>query len=134
MTQKEICREIRRILDKKPEVQLCLLFGSASGNKTGIDSDIDIAIGGGKPFSPQYLADLQLAFTDQFGVDVDLLDLSRLNGLILREVITNGTKVVNKKPDLLAQYVKKMLFYNEDMFPNYRMMLKSKVKRFAHGL
>ena len=56
-----------------------------------------------------------------------------MNGLILKQVITTGKKIINKKPDLLAQYIKKMLYFNEDMLPNYQMILKAKAKRFAHG-
>jgi len=121
------------VFETKPEVEVCLLFGSAAKGKLGVNSDIDIAICGDKAFTHDYLAELQVAIAERLGTEVDLLDMARLNGIILRQVITTGKKILNNNPDLLAHYIKKMLFFSEDMYPNYQMILKAKVKRFAHG-
>lgn len=133
MTREEVSLKLRSLLEKKPEVVICLLFGSAAEGKMGVNSDIDVAICGDKAFTHDYLAELQLAIAERLGTEVDLLDMARLNGLILRQVITTGKKILNKNPDLLAHYIKKMLFFSEDMYPNYQMILKAKAKRFAHG-
>ena len=133
MTSEEIGLKIRSLLENKPGVEVCLLFGSAAAGKLGVNSDIDIAICGEKAFTPDYLAELQVAIAERLGTEVDLLDMARLNGLILRQVITTGKKILNKNPDLLARYIKKMLFFSEDMYPNCQMILKAKAKRFAHG-
>jgi predicted nucleotidyltransferase len=111
-----------------------LLFGSAAERKL-IDggTDVDIAICGENSFSREFLADLQLTLSNEIRQEVDLLDMSRLNGLIHMKVITNGIRVINKKSELLAYHIKKMLFFREDMYPNFQMMQKAKVKRFAHG-
>ena len=133
MTREKVILKLRSVLDMKPEVKVCLLFGSAAEDKLGVNSDIDIAICGDNAFTNDYLAELQVAITEKLKTEVDLLDMARMNGLILRQVITTGKKIINKRPDLLAHYIKKMLFFSEDMFPNYQMILKSKAKRFAHG-
>lgn len=133
MTREEVSLKLRSLLEKKPEVVICLLFGSAAEGKMGVNSDIDVAICGDKAFTHDYLAELQLAIAERLGTEVDLLDMARLNGLILRQIITTGKKILNKNPDLLAHYIKKMLFFSEDMYPNYQMILKAKAKRFAHG-
>lgn len=133
MTREEVSLKLRSLLEKKPEVVICLLFGSAAEGKMGVNSDIDVAICGDKAFTHDYLAELQLAIAERLGTEVDLMDMARLNGLILRQVITTGKKILNKNPDLLAHYIKKMLFFSEDMYPNYQMILKAKAKRFAHG-
>lgn len=133
MTREEVSLKLRSLLEKKPEVVICLLFGSAAEGKLGVNSDIDVAICGDKAFTHDYLAELQLAIAERLGTEVDLMDMARLNGLILRQVITTGKKILNKNPDLLAHYIKKMLFFSEDMYPNYQMILKAKAKRFAHG-
>jgi len=133
VTREEVSLKLRSLFEKKPEVVTCLLFGSAAEGKLGVNSDIDIAICGNSAFTHDYLAELQVAIAERLGTEVDLLDMARLNGLILRQVITTGKKIVNKNPDLLAHYIKKMLFFSEDMYPNYQMILKAKAKRFAHG-
>lgn len=133
MTGEEVSIKLRSLLENKTEVEVCLLFGSAAEGKLGVNSDIDIAVCGEKAFTHDYLAELQVAIAERLGTEVDLLDMARLNGLILRQVITTGKKILNKNPDLLAHYIKKMLFFSEDMYPNYQMILKAKAKRFAHG-
>ena len=133
MTGEEVSIKLRSLLENKTEVEVCLLFGSAAEGKLGVNSDIDIAVCGEKAFTHDYLAELQVAIAERLGTEVDLLDMARLNGLILRQVITTGKKILNKNPDLLAHYIKKMLFFSEDMYPNYKMILKAKAKRFAHG-
>ena len=133
MTREEVNLKLRSLLENKPEVEVCLLFGSAAEGKLRINSDIDIAICGEKAFTHEYLAELQVTIAERLGTKVDLLDMARLKGLILRQVITTGKKILNRNPDRLAHYIKKMLFFSEDMYPNYQMILKAKVKRFAHG-
>ena len=133
MTREEVSLKLRSVLESKPEVKVCLLFGSAAEGKLIAKSDIDIAICGDNAFSHDFLAELQVAITERLGREVDLLDMARLNGIILRQVITTGKKIINKKPDLLAHYIKKVLFFSEDMLPNYQMILKAKAKRFADG-
>ena len=133
MTIEEVSLKLCSVFETKPEVEVCLLFGSAAKGKSGVNSDIDIAICGDKAFTHDYLAELQVAIAERLGTEVDLLDMARMNGMILRQVITTGKKILNHNPDLLAHYIKKMLFFSEDMYPNYQMILKAKVKRFAHG-
>lgn len=134
MDQEEIIRRITYFFEKRPEIRVCLLFGSAAENKPiPNSSDIDIAICGKEPLMIGHLAELQLGLSKALGRDVDLLDINRLNGVILMKVISNGIKVINNTPELLAYHIKRMLFYSEDMYPNYQMMQKSKIERFAHG-
>ena len=134
MDQREIVRRITHLFEKRPEIKVCLLFGSAAKNKTiSRNSDIDVAICSEKPFPVGKLAELQLSLSEELKRDVDLLDISRLNGLILTKVISNGIKVINTAPGLLAYHIKRMQFYSEDMYPNYQMMQKAKLRRFAYG-
>jgi len=67
------------VSETKPEVEVCLLFGSAAKGKSGANSDIDIAICGDKAFTHDYLAELQVAIAERLGTEVDLLDMARLN-------------------------------------------------------
>ena len=134
MNRKEIVSNLRTFFSCRAEIEVCLLFGSAAERDlVPANNDLDIAVCGEKAFDHELLADLQLELSEKFGRDVDLLDMNRLNGLILLKVITKGIKVVNNKPELLAFHIKRMLFYREDMYPNVQMMQKAKLKRFAHG-
>ncbi len=119
MTRDEIVSRICITLQDRQEVKVCLVFGSAAVGNLSPGSDLDIAVCGEKAFTHEYL--------------VDLLDMNRLDGLILSQILTKGLKAINRKPDLLAHHITRMLLYNADMYPNYQMMEKARVRRFAHG-
>jgi predicted nucleotidyltransferase len=130
----EIIHQITTFFHDPSEIEVCLLYGSAAELPVlPAGSDVDIAICGSNSFSNTYLADLQLKLSKKLAREVDLLDLNRIDGLILMKVITKGIKVINRKPELLAYHIKRMLFFREDMYPNIQMMQKAKVKRFAYG-
>lgn len=133
MTRDEIVNRIRVQLQDRQEVKVCLVFGSAAAGNLSPGSDLDIAVCGEEAFTHEYLVDLQLLLSKEFGREVDLLDMNRSDGLILSQVLTKGLKAINREPDLLAYHIMRMLLYNADMYPNYQMMQKAKVRRFAHG-
>jgi predicted nucleotidyltransferase len=83
--------------------------------------------------SPEHKVSLLLDLEKTLGRKVDLLDLATAHGVILTEVLTKGEIIVNKRPLVYAELMKKMLFYNEDMLPNYRMMLRARAEKIAQG-
>ena len=133
LTTGQIEDELRSLLAERPEIELCFLFGSAVTGRRGPESDIDVAVCGKRPLPPASLAQLQIEMCDGLGAEVDLLDISRLEGLILREVLTRGIRIINRNPPLLAHYIKKVLYFSEDMLPNYRMIAEANVRRFIRG-
>ena len=77
MTGEKVSQKLYSVFETEPEVEVCLLFGSAVEGKMGVNSDIDDAICGDKAFTHDYLAELQLAIAERFGTQVDLLDMAR---------------------------------------------------------
>ena len=62
--------------------------------------------------------------------EVDLVDLQRVNGLILRESLVNGVRVRVHDENLLARLISRMLFHEADMMPNYLMIVESAARAF----
>ena len=124
---------VRDVLLAHPEVEVGLLFGSAAGHALKSFSDIDVAVGGAHRFSSgqkmALIGDLALAA----GRPVDLVDLSAVSGLILRESLTTGVLLVNRDPDRYAGFILKMWYNQADMMPNYYTMLKAQAEEFARG-
>ena len=77
MTREEVSLKLRSVLESKPEVKVCLLFGSATEGKLRAKSDIDIAVCGDNAFTHDYLAELQLEIAERLEKEVDLLDMAR---------------------------------------------------------
>jgi len=129
----EIQQTIKEALSSEDSIRLCILYGSAASGRLHKESDIDIAIAGDVKFSRDYLVDLQLALSRKLGYEVDIVDMKNLEGLILSEILRKGKVLIKKDTRLYAEFIKKVIYFNEDVLPNIRMILKKRAERFARG-
>jgi predicted nucleotidyltransferase len=129
----EIQQTIKELLSSEESIRLCILYGSAASGRLHKESDIDIALAGDVQFSREHLADLQLALSSRPGYEVDIADMKNLEGLILSEILRKGKVLIEKDTILYAEFIKKVNYYNEDVLPNIRMILKKRAKRIARG-
>lgn len=114
-------------------IKLCILYGSAATGRLRKDSDIDIAIAGDALFGKEYLVYLQLALSSVLGYEVDIVDMKNLEGLILSEILRKGNVLIKKDTNLYAEFIRKVIYFNEDVLPSIRMILKKRAARFAGG-
>jgi len=117
----------------RPDIRLCLLYGSAASGRLHPQSDIDIAVAGDRPIPQDTLAELQLQLSEALGREADVLDLRNVEGLILRQVLTRGVRLKNQDPQLLASLIRRMWYFEADMMPNIRLILQRRAERFAGG-
>ncbi len=127
---KKICNEE---LKKKPNILFCSVFGSYAENKQKEKSDVDIAVAGNQKLSADEKFDFCLNLSDKFKKNVDLIDLKAVSGVILHQALTKGKPVLVKDKKLYAELIKKMLFNQADMMPNYNMILKKRREEFLDG-
>lgn len=114
-------------------IKLCILYGSAATGRLRKDSDIDIAIAGDALFGKEYLVYLQLALSSVLGYEVDIVDMKNLEGLILSEILRKGNVLIKKDTNLYAEFIRKVIYFNEDVLPSIRMILIKRAARFAGG-
>jgi uncharacterized protein len=114
-------------------VLLCVLFGSAARDRMTESSDVDLAVAGAGKFSADHLANLEIRLSRAIGREIDILDLHRLEGLILKKALEAGVVIIKKDRSLYAHFIKKMLFFDADFLPLTRRILKARAGRFAHG-
>lgn len=116
-----------------PEVEIVILFGSASRGQLTGKSDIDIAFAAKTITTYEKKMDIYIALEKSLKRDIDLIDLHSVNGHILKNVLCNGEVVIKKSIPLLAFFYKKMWYNQADMMPKTRMILEKQVKRFING-
>lgn len=124
---------IKNELQDESLVLLCILYGSAAAGRLTDHSDIDIAIAGNDLLDIGYLADLQVRLSISLGSEVDLVDINRAEGLILQEIIKTGIVHIKKDVSLYADLIRKAIYFDADILPNIRMILKHRAERFADG-
>ncbi len=127
----EIITQLAESLKNRYEILLGFVFGSVLKNKYfKKESDIDIGIAGEKEFSADFLLQLNLDLSNIFNREFDIVDLNRVSGTILQQILCTGTLVVNKYPELYARLIKKMWYDQSDVMPNTRYILKYRRDKF----
>ncbi len=71
----EIKERLIRILRRRPEIRLAILFGSRATGGARPESDIDLALLGHEPLSKTTIVELIEAISGEFGCPVDIVDL-----------------------------------------------------------
>ncbi len=126
-------KKIKNVLKQYSSVKLAILYGSSINDRKENINDIDIAVADLKKIDYEKLAKLQLALEKELQNKVDLVDLSTINGVILQQILCKGERVICTDQSLMVPYIKKMLYFQEDMMPNYTMILKKRAEAFIHG-
>jgi len=124
---------LRSALEGFPDVRLCLIFGSTASGRSDTKSDLDIAVAGDSPLSPEARLALAEAISDLTQREVDLVDLTVESGPILKQALTNGVIVQNADKLLYARLISRMLFAEADMMPYHRRILRERRERFIRG-
>jgi hypothetical protein len=99
----------------------------------GSDVDLAVAAHPRRELDPELLIDISLACGDALGREVQVRDLARAQGLYLRQVLTEGTVIVERDPTVRGELIIRMLDFTEDMLPNVRMIGRANTQRFIAG-
>ena len=92
---------IRAVLSRYPEVQLCIVFGSAASGTATACSDLDVAVAAERPLAAGRRLELIEALSAATNRDIDLVDLMAASGPILKQVLSKGA--ILQKPEALEQ-------------------------------
>ncbi len=124
---------ILAVLSRYSQVQLCIVYGSFASGTATEKSDVDLAIACDSELSVEKRMEIALQLSSCLGCEVDLVDLNRLNGLLLSEILTHGKILIKKSDEIYAQFVKRHLYYQADFRPLFDRILKIRRERFIHG-
>lgn len=124
--------EITDAIAARDDIQVAVLYGSVLEDRFSPHSDVDLAVAAERELTYDQL----LALSDHLGRkvarEVQVRDLRRLEGLILREVRVGGAVIKNKNPDFLGRRIADMLDFTEDWLPSVRKIQETAIRRFVH--
>lgn len=132
ITPEQIVERLRSFFAEKSEIKLVLLYGSAAKGCFNERSDIDIAVAGDRPLGFEARASLSASLLREFDRDIDLIDLNRVEGLILHRAVTQGIRV-KTDPALFVRFLSKAYGYQEDFQPLQDMMRTARLRKFIDG-
>ena len=93
---------------------------------------MDLAIAGARRFTYDELFSVSDAIGSAVGREVQVRDLRRLEGLILREVLLEGSVIKNDEPDFLGRRISDMLDFTEDLLPAVRAIQAAAIQRVVN--
>ncbi len=128
----DIVDTIHNLIIKDNKIELCILYGSAASNRLKKSSDIDIAIAHAQGINNELRLETSLKLSAILKREVSVLDLSALNGIILREILKKGITIKNTNTLLKANLIIKMLDYSEDLYPLQKKALLKGAYNFAY--
>jgi uncharacterized protein len=125
-TSHELDRTITEVMTRHPSVILAIVFGSMAKDRARNDSDLDIAVATATPLTAQthiaIIEDLALAV----GRPVDLIDLDQTHNPLLRQIFTNGRRVLCHDRTRYAELILRMVYEEADVMPYYRRILSER--------
>ncbi|MDP0500435.1 MAG: nucleotidyltransferase domain-containing protein [Verrucomicrobiota bacterium JB022] len=133
-TSADLIPTLQSILERRDDLRLAILYGSAVAGRLHAQSDVDVAILGQGPLTVEQRLELMRDLAVAVGREVDLLDLHDSTGVILTEVLTKGTILLKRDTAAYSELIRRMFYYNEDELPNLRMILNERRRRFVNAV
>jgi len=116
--------------ERRTDVLLAILFGSTARNSARFESDIDIAVLTDPLLSVRKKEEMIDDIIGVAGRSVDLVDLHRAHGTLLRQILSNGTRLVCRNSLDLARLIKRAVFEQADFQPYIDRIHRERRKRW----
>jgi predicted nucleotidyltransferase len=129
--REQTAHAVAQSIAARDDILTAVLYGSVLESRFSDHSDVDIAVAADHDLSYDELLDISDELGRATGREVPVRDIRRLEGLILREVLTKGSVVKNNDPDLLGRRIADMLDFTEDWLPTLRAAQQAAISRFA---
>lgn len=124
---------IKELLQKHDEVQLAIVYGSASEDRQTPESDLDLAVAGEEELS----ADSIMSLIEELALivkrPIDLVDLQTTHGPLLKQILSKGEVILKENTTLYGEIIKRMIFAEADFMPYYNRILKERREKWINS-
>lgn len=124
-----VVETVRRALERRPDVRLALVFGSAARGTARADSDVDLAVDAPGIDRLALARDLSLALERE----VDVVDLGAAGYPLLAAIVRDGVVVAEHAPGAEARWRTRALLALETDRPWFERMRDAYLARLAAG-
>ena len=131
--QENLLLAIKRTLEEANDVVLAIVYGSAASGTMRDNSDVDVAVLCRSTLGVDEKLALIQTLSERLGREVDLVDLRKIDGVLLKQILTKGKVVIKKDSSAFANLLKTMIYNEADYMPYYHRALRERLEKFAHG-
>jgi len=126
----ELKDNLINLAEKRGDIDLMIIFGSRAKRRERPDSDLDLGIWRSSKWSVNFHRECVEQITDFLPVPIDLIDLSKIDGPLLQEILCLGKKIYQQKDHLLGVLYVRLMDWRTDFMPAWENMLDQRRKRF----
>ena len=132
MKSGQIIESIKQYFSEKPEITMIIVYGSLAENRISPGSDVDIAIGCNSELSIEQLLNINTELQILLRRNIDLVDISKAEGLIHYKIMTKGIRLKGSDRELTNHMIK-ALDFRTDLMPQLMEMQRKRIERTAYG-
>jgi predicted nucleotidyltransferase len=116
--------------ETRGDIDLMIIFGSRAKDRQRPDSDLDLCIWRSSKWSVDFHRECVEQITSFLPTAIDLIDLSKIDGPLLQEILCNGKKIYQQKDHLMGVLYVRLMDWRTDFMPAWEDMLEQRRKRF----
>jgi len=124
--------QLRSVIGRYPAISQAFVFGSVATGKVLPDSDLDIAVVWNGQVKPGQKMDLIKSLAEASGRPVDLVNIADCHGLLLKEILTKGLRLLPDDPHELFLLNKRLVYEEEDFMPMIRRTRRERASAFVN--
>jgi predicted nucleotidyltransferase len=112
-----------------PEIELAVLFGSEASGRSGVDSDVDVAVMAAAPLTADRKYSLVGDLAEISGRPVDLVDLRTAGEPVLGQILRHGKRLFGED-EAWARLLSRHLLDAADFMPHVERILSERRQRW----
>jgi predicted nucleotidyltransferase len=116
--------------ENRGDIDLMIIFGSRAKDRQRPDSDLDLGIWRSSKWSVNFHRECVEQITSFLPTAIDLIDLSKIDGPLLQEILCNGKKIYQQQDHLMGVLYVRLMDWRTDFMPAWEDMLEQRRKRF----
>ena len=116
--------------ETRGDVDLMIIFGSRAKDRQRPGSDLDLGIWRSSKWSADFHRECVEQITSFLPTAIDLIDLSKIDGPLLQEILCNGNKIYQQHDHLMGVLYVRLMDWRTDFMPAWEDMLSQRRKRF----
>ena len=116
--------------ETRGDVDLMIIFGARSKDRQRLDSDLDLGIWRSSKWAVNFHRECVEQITSFLSTAIDLIDLSKIDGPLLQEILCNGKKIYQQHDHLMGVLYVRLMDWRTDFMPAWEDMLEQRRKRF----
>ena len=116
--------------ETRGDIDLMIIFGSRAKGRERPDSDLDLAVWRSSKWNVNFHRQCVEQITSFLPTAIDLIDLSKIDGPLLQEILCNGKKIYLQQDHLMGVLYVRLMDWRTDFMPAWEDMLEQRRKRF----